>query len=91
MKKPRPFLNASQVAERVGGYSMKTVLNGNPPFGSLTRHHLPGSRRPLFDADEVDALITQAREDAQQEKVEMRRQEKRASEIVRRHLRAVGQ
>jgi len=80
----RPFINAKEVAAQVGGISFKTVLNGNGPFGALTKHYI-GSQ-VVFDANEVDALIRQVREDAERSRA---RTQKRL-EPMRRHLRAVG-
>lgn len=55
--KPKPKITAKQVAERVGGYSPKSVLNKTGAFRNLTVYRVAPGCRPLYDPDEVDELI----------------------------------
>ena len=87
-KAHRPFLNAREAAAKIGGCSHKSILNGNGIFAGLTRHKVNGS--VVFDANEIDLLISRIREEAERERAEARARQRQTSAILRRHLRAVG-
>ena len=84
-KSHKPFIDAHEVARRIGGISAKSVQNRTGITKDLTRYPLGGKFG--FCQDEVAALCERIREAGEKEK-EAR---ERAFEPFRRHLRAVGQ
>ena len=78
------FMNAREVAERFGGYSFKTVLNGDGPFKELSRRYAPNSNRPLFRTEEVDALIQKVNADHDAEQSDLTKRRNRAARAAER-------
>ncbi len=66
LKRRKPFITAKQVADRIGGYSPKSVTNGVGVFKRLTVYRLEDGGRLLYDPDEVEQLIQAARRNAEQ-------------------------
>ena len=83
-KAHKPFIDAHEVARRIGGISAKSVSNRTGITKDLTRFPLGGKFG--YDQDEVEALAQSIRDQVEEEKKER----SRLLEPYERALRVVG-